>query len=391
MADVDFKQTLSDAGIPTSKNELEIIWKQDVSDAGSLINNDSNFSPFWRIINTIVTTPALWLIDFVAQNVLPNSFVKYATGSFLDVLADGVNLTRKQAVAAAGVITFTRSDTSQAVTIPVDTIIQTASINGVIYQLKTTQQASFVATLETLDVTVVAVKTGIAFNFTAGYYSVLPAPILNIAAVTNGTDWLTTPGADVETDDYLRNRIRNQFGGASSHHTDSVYKSLISGFPGVAIDAIWFEHNAPRGPGTANAYVLFDFSAPVVQYLIDINKFITDDGHHGHGDDLLVFKMPEQNRTLTATIWHDEFLTPTQITTLQTDVDNFIKCAFRENSIYKTTQTKPYDRFSFSRLGQEIHREFASVHSVDFSLADIVSTLWIARLTALTITMQVRE
>tara|TARA_R110002050_G_scaffold57423_3_gene128952 strand:+ start:94253 stop:95428 length:1176 start_codon:yes stop_codon:yes gene_type:complete len=391
MLDVEFNKILSDAGIPTTQAELDAQWKADVVASGSTINNDNAYSPFWRAITALITKPALWLIQFMISTALPNSFVKYATGTFLELLADGVNLSRKSAISATGMITFTRGNVGTAVTIPINTIIQTATLNGKIYQLKTTSEAAFQAGLTTLDVPVTAVEVGAAFNLATGYYAVLPVPIANITAVTNGENWLTVPGANQETDDALRARVRNQFGTASDFHTDSVYRSLIAEFPGVAVDAIWFVHDAPRGPGTADAYVLFDFAAPVVTYLADINGFITDDGHHGHGDDLQVLQMPEQTQTLAVTVWHEDFLSAAEISQLQSDVDTFIKAAFRENTSYSPTLTYPYARFSFSRLAQEIHREFSSVHSVDFSLADIVSALWIPRLTSLTITMEVTE
>lgn len=391
MSETDFNQVLKDAGIATTQAELDAQWKADVAASGSSINNDSNYSPFWRIVNALITQPALWLMGFMAQTVLPAAFVKYSSGTFLELLADGVNLTRKVAVAAQGNITFTRGDVGQAVTIPVDTVIQTATLNGVVYQLKTTVETSFSAGLATVEVPVVAVDEGAAFNLATGYYAILPVAIGNITAVTNAVDWLTLPGSDVESDDDLRARMRTQFGTASDFHTDSVYRSLIATFPGVAVDAIWFEHDAPRGPGTANAFVLFDFAAPVAQYLTDINAYITDDGHHGHGDDLIVYQLAEQNQTLTATVWHEDFLTAAEITQLQSDVDTFISAAFRENTIYNPTKTYPYDRFSFSKLAQEIHRKFPNIHSIDFNLADIVSALWVPRLTSLTVTMQVTE
>lgn len=391
MADVEFNKILSDAGIPTTQAELDTQWKADVVASGSTINNDNKYSPFWRVITALITQPALWLIQFMITTALPNSFVKYATGIFLELLADGVNLSRKPMIYATGMITFTRTTVGSAVTIPINTVIQTASLSGKIYQLKTTTEMAFQTGLTTLDVPVKAVEAGAAFNLASGYYAVLPVPIANIASVTNGASWLTVPGADEETDDALRQRVRNQFGTASDFHTDSVYRSLIATFPGVTVDAIWFVHEAPRGPGTANAYVLFDFSAPVVAYLSDINNFITDEGHHGHGDDLQVYKMPEQTKTLTVTVWHDAFLTTAEIAVLQANVDTFVKAAFRENTLYSPTLTQPYSRFSFSKLGQEIHREFANVHSVSFSLADIVAELWVARLASLTVTMQVTE
>lgn len=391
MAEVDFTKVIRDAGIPTTQAALEIEWRNTMAAQNSRISNDDRMSPFWRLVTAMVTHPVLWLVNFLAVTVMPNAYVKYAAGAFLDLLADAVNLTRKPATQTIGAVTFSRTDTGLGITIPLGTIVQTAPINGVIYRLITTQELSFSGVSLTLDIPVQAEAVGAAYNLAANYFSVLPTPIVGVTAVNNGVNWITTPGADIETDTDLRARVRNQFGTASSYHTDSVYRSLIGQFPGVNIDAIWFEHNAPRGPGTANAFVLFDFSAPVSQYLTDINTYITDDGNHGHGDDLIVFQMPEQNQTLTATVWVEKFLPVDEQAEIDAGVTDFINAAFRENQSYSPTLTYPYNRFSFSKLGEEIHQEFPDVHSVDFSLDDIVSELWVPRLTSLTVTVQETE
>ena len=101
--------------------------------------------------------------------------------------------------------------------------------------------------------------------------------------------------------------------------------------------------------------------------------------------------MPEQNQTLVVDVWHETDLTAAQIAQLQTDVGNFVNAAFRENNQYGPTLTFPYARFSFSKLGQELHRDLSGLHSVDFSLPDIVSQLWVPRLTSLTVNISITE
>ncbi len=387
----DFLKVIKASGIPTTQTDLETSWRTTMQAQGSAISNDDKMSPFWRLVTALVTNPVLWLINFLAMTVMPNAYVKLATGEFLDLLADAVNLTRKPATKTTGLVVFNRTDTGLAITVPLGTIIQTTPINGVVYKLITTEAKTFQGTSLTLSVPVEAEQAGTAYNLAAGYYSVLPDAIVGVTSAANGTDWISTPGADVEEDNDLRARVRNQFGTAASYHTDSVYKALIGQFPGVNIDAIWFEHNAPRGPGTANAYVLFDFSAPASQYLLDINTYITDDGNHGHGDDLIVYQMPTQNQTLTATVKVVKFLTLAEQTAIDDGVTAFINAAFRENQSYSPTLTYPFSRFSFSKLAEEIHAEFPDVHSVSFSLADIVSGLWIPRLTSLTVNVSETE
>ncbi|MEE7625435.1 baseplate J/gp47 family protein [Methylobacter sp. Wu8] len=391
MSDVDYTQILSDNGIPTTQTELETAWSAEVAAQGSTISNDNAYSPFWRVVTALITVPVLWLIKFMAETVLPNSFVKSATGIWLELLAWAVNLARKAAGKAKGLITFTRADVNAAYTIPAGTVIQTASINGFVYEMITDTATAFVPGQATVKVDCTAAAVGDAYNLAVGYYSILKEPIAGITSVTNADGWLTVPGTETETDNDLRDRVRNQFGTASDFHTDSVYRALISQFSGVAIDAIWFEHNAPRGPGTANAYVLFDFNAPAVQYLSDINAYITDQGHHGHGDDLQVYAMPETDHALIVNVWHKDFLTEEQITQLKADADVFIRAAFRENKAYAPTLTYPHSRFSFSKLGQELHKQFSDIHSVNFNLDDIVSALNVPTLSSLIINMAVTE
>ena len=164
MSNAEFKKILDDAGIPTTQEALDAQWKADVKASGSTINNDSKYSPFWKAITALITKPALWLIQLMITTVMPNSFVKYATGTFLELLADAVNLTRKAAVKAQGVVTLTRADVATAVTIPAGTIIQTATLNGKVYQVKTLTESSFAAGAISTDVQVEAVEAGSAFN-----------------------------------------------------------------------------------------------------------------------------------------------------------------------------------------------------------------------------------
>ena len=81
----DFEQMVRDAGIPTTELEMQQQWDAINSDQGSTISNDSNWSPFWRLISAIVTKPALWVVNFLIMDLLPNSFIKTASDTPLDI------------------------------------------------------------------------------------------------------------------------------------------------------------------------------------------------------------------------------------------------------------------------------------------------------------------
>jgi len=66
--DVNFVTVLRDAGIPTTQAEMETKWREIVTATGSSISNDDRMSPFWRFVTACVTTPMLWLVNFLVSH-----------------------------------------------------------------------------------------------------------------------------------------------------------------------------------------------------------------------------------------------------------------------------------------------------------------------------------
>lgn len=387
MSDVDFKQALSDAGIPTTEAKMRAAWEAEVVAQGSKLSNTSAWSPFWRVVTALVTKPLMWIIEFVAGTVLPNFFVKTATGAWLDMLAWQVNVTRKDATKAVGVLLFTRSAIAGTLEIPAGTRVQSIAINGNVYVVVTTATTSFLDGQSQVLVPVEASEAGSGFNLAPGYFSILPEPVPGVIQVVNADGWLSEPGADIEKDDDLRLRTRNQFSAVNQWHTDAVYRAMIAAFPGVQADGVYFEHGAPRGPGSANAFVLFEADSPADTYLAQINVYIRDQGNHGHGDDLLVMQMPETQHLVQLTVWPKAEVGTERWDALKSDIELYIRAAFRESTTkdYQPTLTYPQSRFSFSRLGEELHQEFAGIESLHFTNTDIISELTIPRLSGVEI------
>ncbi|EKY3167819.1 baseplate J/gp47 family protein [Cronobacter sakazakii] len=385
---VDFEEVVKASGMPTTKEALRERFNTIVQDEG-LITNTSSMSPFWRLITAIVTTPVLWLKDVLVGTVLANMFVATASGQLLRLLAWAVNVTAKPATAAEGVIRFFKTDAGAVVTVKAGTLIQTERINGTVYELATTADFTITGDTASALIPVKATATGGAYNLAPGYYRILPAAVAGISHVANEADWLTAPGADEESDDELRERCRNQFNLVGSYHTDAVYRSMIAGVAGLSIDRIFFEHEAPRGPGTANAYLLLDTGVTSEPFIQAVNDYITTQGHHGHGDDMRCFAMPETRHSLDVTVYVTSLanLTDDEQNALRTGAENLIRCAFRENNDFDVKKTWPFSRFSFSNLGRELHRQFAAIDSLAFSLTDIVSGLNVPRLESLTVSL----
>ncbi|HDL8567053.1 TPA: baseplate J/gp47 family protein [Yersinia enterocolitica] len=387
--EIDYEQVLKDSGMPTTEADIRQKFDELVAEEG-LITNTSAMSPFWRLIKTLVTRPVLWLNAVLINTVLANMYLATASGTFLEVFGWGVNARRKPATAAQGMIRFYKTDIQQDVVIPAGTLIQTERINGKIYSVVVSVETMIAAGAASGLVPVNAAEVGGAFNLAPGYYRILPQAVPGIERAQSEGDWLTVPGADKESDDDFRDRCRNQFNLVGNYHTDAVYRSMIAGVVGLSIDRIYFLHDAPRGPGTANAYLLLD-SGEISQPFIDaVNDHITNQGHHGHGDDMQCMPLPESQHDLRVTLYisNKQNLTADELAGLESGCENLIRCAFRQNSTYKVLKTWPYSRFSFSNLGRELHKTFPLIESLSFSLTDIVSELSVPRLNSLTVVIE---
>ncbi|MEI9742730.1 baseplate J/gp47 family protein [Enterobacter ludwigii] len=380
----DYEGILAEQGMPTTEAQVRDEFNDIVKEAG-LITNTSRMSPFWRLITAIVTAPVMWLKDVLVSTVMANMFLATASGSFIDVFAWAVNLSRKPATSAAGVVRFTKSDIARPVTVPAGTVIQTERINGTIYRLLTSSDITMPPDVPDALVPVIAEHEGSGYNLAPGYYRILPVAIDGIAGAVNEEGWLSQPGADTESDDDLRDRVKNQYNLVGQYHIDAVYRGMIAGIAGLNTDRIYFEHDAPRGPGTANVYLLLDSGVASPPFVEMVNDYVMTQGNHGHGDDVLCLPLPEVfcDLTITVHIFAASHLDAEQVEALLRNAGNLVRCAFRENSDYDVAKTWPFSRFSMSRLGEELHAAFPDIESLEFSLGDIISELNVPRLRTL--------
>ncbi|XPV75194.1 MAG: baseplate J/gp47 family protein [Desulfovibrio sp.] len=375
-----FNSMLTESGMPTTEAEMRAEWNKLNEAEGSLIQNDSKWSAFWRLITAIVTTPFMALVKLLVTTVLPNTYLLTASGPWLNMLAKAVDIERKPATPAVGAVQFVRENSMGTLTIPVDTIVETPAINGKIYRVKVTQDTVSDGGQQSVSVPVQAVETGEAYNLGPGYYSILPIPVTGVASVANSGDWLTSAGTNEEKDDPLRQRARNQFSAVGQYHHDAAYTADICAFSGIRPDYVHFEHDAPRGPGTANCFIMIETGVPPQGTIDAINTYINDTGHHGHGDDMQCFPMPTLDVDLVATIHPILNLSADKKEALKTKVENIIRAAFRENTDYEPTKVLPFDRFSLSRLADELHALLPDLASVEFNRGDIISGMKLPKL-----------
>jgi uncharacterized phage protein gp47/JayE len=378
----EFESLLKDEGVPITEAEIKAVFKQTVTDSGSKISNDSAYSPFWRLISAIAIQPVTWLVEALLQSVMPQFFLKTVGEDFIELWGNNYGVERKQAQRLKGRVVFSRSETDSTLIIPKGSLVFSERLNDKVYQLETLAETQLLQGETRLSVEVQATDSGGAYNLETGYFQTCDIAELS---VINPDNWIDVLGADYEEIEDYRLRIRNAFNALSHYHTDGVYRFLIAKFAGVSTDMIWFKHDAPRGPGTADAYVLFELDAPSESYLKTINRLISDEGYHGHGDDLQVFNMPEKYVDLTVTVYLPTTLLDSERRLLLLGVEQATEAAFRFNSAYVMTQTQPYSRFSFTRLASEIYQRFPEIESIEFDQGDILTELEIPRLASLNV------
>lgn len=385
----DFKQMLAETGLPVEETQIRQKF-EELTAQENIITNTSKMSPFWRLITAIAVKPVKWLTDHLIAVILPNLFVKTAKEKWLQLHAWAIGLDFKQATKAEGVIHFTKESDITELTIKAGTVVQTERINDVIFRLIVTQDTAIPKGMLSAPVPVIAENAGADYNLASGYYRILPESIAGIKTVENKDDWLTTPGSDRETNEELRERYRTQFSSVGQHHIDSVYRGMISKVAGLSVDRIYFKHDAPRGSGTANAYLLLDTGVTSQPFIDKVNHYVQTEGNHGHGDDLICFAMPETQHMITCGVYFrpSQAIGETRKAEIVQAVENMIRCAFRENNNYTVTKTYPFSRFSWSKLGEEIHDKFNEIDSIIWGQTDIQSDLSIPRISRLTVSVQ---
>jgi len=388
----DFVGILAESGVPVTEDALEAKLKTEVTGAGSNLSNDSDMSPFWRWVRAAVVTPTVWLIRaLLAGYVMPNMFVATAERWALELKAWEYNVTPKGAVKTQGWITFTKENAEDEVSVAAGEIIQTTSIDGVIYKLSVIEDSVIAAGLAVGKILCEAVEAGDEYNLAAGYFNILPKGIAGIVSAINEPDWITTLGANEESNDELALRLQNAFTSSGTWHIDDVYRSIISSVAGIRSDNIFFENTGDIKPGSANAYVLIEVGETPQAVLDQLNEYIMDEGHHGHGDVLTCLAIPNTNHELIADVVFVSNLTDTQKVDEFLEVENRIRAAFRESAAYpEMTRARPESRFSISQLGTEIHNNMDNVESVRISIdgviqKDIVSMLTQPRIKTLTV------
>lgn len=217
------------------------------------------------------------------SEMLKQGFLDTATGVWLDRKALEYGLTRKAAVKTQGTVVYSRAVAKPTnITIPAGSIVTTAQDeSGVQYRYFTTAEVILAADETEVEAPVIAEEDGAAYNVGAGAISQMNTFISGVDEVTNLEDWITTVGADEETDPALRQRCFLAWDELSQGGTAAAYVSWALSVAGVK--SAFVDDTLPRGEGTVDIYIMGDEGPPDpaliedVQEVVDDNRPITAD------------------------------------------------------------------------------------------------------------------
>lgn len=157
----------------------------------------------------------LW-VQWLILQVLRATRAATSSGSDLDSWMADMTLTRLPAVAATGIVTFSRFTDTIAALVPVGSLVRTADGTQTFVVSADTSQPTWSATsngyvlaanVASLDLPVVAQAVGSAGNVQPGTITLLASAIPGIDTVNNAN--ATQNGMDAETDDAFRGRFVN--------------------------------------------------------------------------------------------------------------------------------------------------------------------------------------
>lgn len=182
--------------------------------------------------------------DYIMRQMFPTT----AEGGYLDEHAAQRGITRKAATKAVGSVTFsTDSDEHGDIVIPAGTVVCT---KGDMRRFVTDSDTVIQSALHSTAAAVTAAQGGSDYNVGVGTVGIIVTPVLGVDSVTNPTQ--ITGGSDAESDDQLRERIKESFVNISNGTNEAYYCSVAMSVDGVySASAV----GKGRGIGTVDVYV----------------------------------------------------------------------------------------------------------------------------------------
>ena len=188
--------------------ELEDLKEETIAglkDAGFVITNFHSGGIFHTLL-MIALRIQIELLE-LARTILNQSFVSHASGTWLDLKMADYSKLRKKARKTRGCVTVSRTGTdTEAVKIAKGHIFKTIKdINGEELRFFVLEDAVLQKGAQSVDVLVEAETEGSRYNVPEAQIT-RTLTYLGEVEITNGEDWITLEGSDVEDDESARTR-----------------------------------------------------------------------------------------------------------------------------------------------------------------------------------------
>ncbi len=233
------------------------------------------------VIRTLLEVIAAVIAELYAYaaEMLTQVFPDTATGIWLVRWLRSVGLEPKEAVQTAGVLELIREVARPvSVTVAAGTMIRTQpDAAGLVLRYLTTEEVTLPAGATEVTVAVQAVEAGSNANIHAGTDLEFATPINGLSGVRipgEETAWITTHGADAETEDSMRERYFLRWLELATGSNAAAYRSWALSVAGVS--SAWVDDTFPRGGGTLDVYILAEDGLPSAALLADVQALIDE-------------------------------------------------------------------------------------------------------------------
>ncbi len=204
------------------------------------------------------------------EALLPNRFIKTATGTWLDLKAEEISLYRYAASKTVGWVHFYREDSDKDVSIPKGKIL--ASKQGLRYVIM--EDCVMPSGATSLSVLVEAEDVGSQYNVASNQITEFITPISGVDSVINDNNpWTVELGTDEESDESLRSRCLSSWAGINGSNVDA-YIHWVKSIEGIGDVYIMPTY---RGVGTVDIYCIgIDNITPSVDLLMKVRDYVDE-------------------------------------------------------------------------------------------------------------------
>ena len=241
--------------------ELEDLKEETIAglkDAGFVITNFHSGGIFHTLL-MIALRIQIELLE-LARTILNQSFVSHASGTWLDLKMADYSKLRKKARKTRGCVTVSRTGTdTEAIKIAKGHIFKSIKdINGEELRFFVLEDAVLQKGAQSVDVLVEAETEGSRYNVPEAQIT-RTLTYLGEVEITNGEDWITLEGSDVEDDESARTRTLRSWSELALVPLRDTYINVCEAISGVLYVTVNDQH--PRGQGTVDVIVTSEAGA----------------------------------------------------------------------------------------------------------------------------------